>query len=385
MKKHPVLFSFLSLLFCLSGCSSEQNNFTDEIKNKVLLKKSEEISNLVLLTTKEQVFDVTRYEDCILFCSLPGCSHCKTERTKLEKYISETQCIIYEVSRNVYVDCYDDESNSVGSYAYMYPRLTGYPDYLFYKEGKLKDSHIGELGNDYDSFKEELSKKVTPINIYLANDYKTGLFNSITYAFFQEEDSYHNPDSLLFKTNKLESIIKKENSVVLFSYKKCPDCTLYRQEVLLPYLLENRLKKIFLFELEGYYQLKNSSDAAEKKTGLSLWSSFSNRFQLIDEGFYHVDQYQNKAGYVPTVCQYQQGEFLSKDVFLNEEDIIRKEDGTLSYQKAFHKECLSFTSNTKVKEKDTSSSEYTKALKELKEKALKADKEFAIAFLNQVL
>lgn len=385
MKKHLVLFSFLSLLFCLPGCFSDQNKISDEIKNKVLLKKSEGLTNLALLTTKEQVFDVTRYEDCILFCSLPGCSHCKTERTKLEKYISETQCVIYEVSRNVYVDCYDDESNSLGSYAYMYPRLTGYPDYLFYKDGKLKDSHIGELGENYDSFKEELSKKVTPINIYLANDYKTGLFNSNTYAFFDCEDSYHNKDSLLFKTNRLEEIISKEKSTVLFSYKRCPDCTLYRQEVLLPFLLENRSKKIFLFELEGYYQLKNSADASEKKTGLSLWSSFSSRFQLIDEDFYHIDQYQNKAGYTPTVCRYQQGKFLSKDVFLNEEGIIRNEEGTLSYQSAFHKECLSFTSDTKVKENDTSSFEYTKALKELREKALKKDKEFAISFLNQTL
>lgn len=382
MKKRLLFFLSVLLFPYLNSCHSNSSN------NKILLKKAENVSTLFFLSSAEQLRSLTRYEDCVILVSLEGCHYCENERSKIQQYVKETSCVIYEIDQASYTEAYDDESNSIGQYAFSYPFLTGYPTYLFYKDGKLKNSKAGALGNDYDSFRKEMDNQVDILNLYMVNDYvsyTTPLDISYHYWRNIEEYDIKQIDTFGYSTEEFDKKKKAGKNTFLISWKRCSDCSSLKKEVLDDYLFENPEKRIYVYEVDGYFLTKRSKDATLSDFGLTKWRDFSLENHLISEDFYFEDKNGNKAGVVPTLLTFEDEAFLNADVYLNESDIFQNDDGTLSYGKAFHKECLKLKSDRRVSSMDTSSEDYLSAVKELSKKAKDIDKKKARAYLNENL
>lgn len=367
---------FLSLFSCA--------NYKKDTEDLLIINKCENVSHLFYLPTVEQLNRVTMYEDALVFVSLKGCSHCHDEREKLEKFIFDTSSIIYEVERSVYLEAYDDTTNQIGTYAEHYPKVSKYPTYLYYKNGDIINRAIGSLGSDYSSFKENLENSIYQNNCYMLNDYTTEIFNDTTYHFFETNESVDETLSLElqgFSTTRLDKKIEEdENKMIFFTWRRCNDCKKFK-EIVNNYLYKKE-KKIYYYEVDGYYLLKRNSNETLSKLGLEMWSSFSSKYHLITDDFYNIDKYNNKAGYVPTLTYYKASSFNSMNVFLNESNIIKNDDDTLSYSKAFNKDALKLKSKTKVSDINDSET-YLKAKQELEEEAIKLDSKVSEKFLNE--
>lgn len=382
MKKRLLFFLEVLLFPYLNSCKS------NPIADKILLKKAENASSLFYLSSAEQLRSLTRYEDCVILVSLEGCHYCENERKKIQQYVLETSAVIYEIDQSFYTEAYDDPSNSLGEYAFCYPSLTGYPTYLFYKDGKLKNSHPGALGNDYDSFRSQMNDQVEVLNFYMVNDYLTYTTPlDITYHYWRniEEDDIKRLDTFGFSTEELDKKKKSGKNTFLISWKRCPDCSSLRNDVLNGYLYQHPEKKLFVYEVDGYFLTKRSSESSISDFGLSMWNTFSIENRLVTEDFYFEDRNGKRSGVVPTLITFNDGVFLSSDVYLNESDIRINPDGSLSYGKAFHKECLSLRSEGKVSPNDTSSENYLNAVHELSLKAKELDDKLALKYLDENL
>ena len=377
MKKTRNLVFILPLLFSFVSCSKGNEETTSFSTDKVILRKSEGINSLFYIESKEELFNITRYDDALIFVSLPGCKYCAAEREKLETYIYKNETVIYEVTREIYLECYDDESNKLGTYAYMYPKLDGYPYYLYYKNGKLKDTHKGSYSSDQNTFEKEIEDQIYPVNIFYLNDYKRTYYESHPfYVFLKDEDNLLSLDTTYLDQN----IKEKEKFTFIVSWRKCNDCSSLYYDVVYEYITKNTDKKIYVYEVDGYFTKKQLDTSSYK-----YWSDYSLKYSLYDDSFFNLTIDGYKGGYVPTLLTYKNNIFESKEIYLNENTIKRNEDGTFSYQNAFHQECLSLSSNTKVEENDTTSSTYIKATNELKEKCKKIDISKAKEYLNNNL
>ncbi len=388
MKKKIFLMIVSSLLsFSLPSC---QNTKTE--KNKILLKKAENVSTLFYIRSAEELRSITRYEDCVILISKPYCNYCENDRVYLQKYISTTNAILYEVTYMTYIEAYDDESNQIGDYAFQYPRVTGTPTYLFYKNGRLTDSHVGAYSQKpYDDFLSVFSSKIHPINLYMLNDYTSGSEDdgTVFYHYMDTSESKEetkNLDLLGFGTTNLECEIQKNASLsVLYTWRRCTDCKSLYEEVLYDFLLDNESFEIRYYETDGYNRLKRMTEENYRNLGLSLWSDFSENFHLYSEDFYHVDKNGQKAGYTPTLVEYQNGSYHSMEVYLNEGDPKIDENHHLYYSMTFHEEVKSLRSSTLVEEDDELNEDYQKALSEISEKAKEYDKKHILSYLKGLL
>lgn len=388
MKKRIFLILVSLLSFSLPSCQK-----TDSEKNKILLKKADNISTLFYIRSAEELRSITRYEDCLVFISKPYCHYCEADRAYLQKYITQTNAILYEVTYLIYSEAYDDESNQIGDYAFQYPRVTGTPTYLFYKNGKLQDSHVGAYSSkeSYENFVSILNKKIHPINLYMLNDFTTGNEDDGTVSYHYMDTSENreetkNLDLLGFGTENLERQINENPSLpVLYTWRRCTDCKSLHEEVLYDFLLSNETFKLSYYETDGYNRLKRMSGETEKNLGLSIWSSFSKKFHLYNEDFYQVDINGNKAGYTPTIVEYRNGVYHSMEVYLNEGNPKIDENQHLYYSTAFHEEVKNLRSDTKVEKEDELNEDYQKALKELSKKAKEYDQKHALSYLKGFL
>lgn len=384
MKKRIFLMIVSLLSFSLPSC---QNSNAE--KNKILLRKAKNISTLFSIRSAEELRSITRYEDCVIFVSKPYCNYCENDRVYLQKYISSTSAILYEVTYMTYIEAYDDETNQIGDYAFQYPRVTGTPTYLFYKNGKLFDSHVGAYSqNSYDDFLHAFSAKVHPINLYMLNDYTSGTEDNGTVSYHYMDTSENleetkNLDLFGFSTTKLEKEIKETSYLsVLYTWRRCTDCKSFFEDVLYDFLLADDSFEISYYETDGYNRLKRMTDESERNLGLSMWADFSKKFHLYNEDFYQLDNNGNKAGYTPTIVEYQNGTYHSMEVYLNETNPKIDEDHHLYYSIAFHAEVKNLRSSSTVEKEDELDENYQKALLEISQKAKDYDKKHALKYLK---
>ncbi len=367
--------SDLCLLFCcLSSCSEKTDT-------RVALSRKEDIDSTVMIHSVKELQDVTRYDSCLLYVSLEGCHYCAQTKTVLKSYIKETSCLIYEVDRSVYASAYDEKTNSEGKYAFLYPKLEGFPGFLFYQNGKLTDSYLNSLGTS-DDLDSMLKDKAYLTNRYLLNDveYSTRE-DSYSFVLCEQDEVCKNEITLGFTTVALDKKIEDRTKCnVLFTWRRCSDCRNYNSLVLTPFLKSNESAKLYYYETDGFMQLKREEGEVGEHVS-KLWSDFCNRYYLTD--FIITDSYGNTAGYVPSVVSFENGSHKFS-VFSNQGDIERNSDGTLSYQNTYYPELKELKSNTKVDEGDKTSSKYQKALKELNEKVQAQDIKLNTAFLEEI-
>ncbi|MCR4698826.1 MAG: hypothetical protein K5762_05630 [Bacilli bacterium] len=398
MKKFPLLFSILSLLsFSLPGCSNKSSSSQPQyVDQRVALHKARGVSSLFMITSAEQLRSITRYEDALLFVTLPTCTHCQAERGFLSRYIKEHEVVLYEVSYATYKEAYEDISNESGDYQGHFPKVTRTPTYVFYKKGKFKEKFVGRFGSisedvdNYEVFEDVLEGYTYINNLYMLNDYTTtSESDSLSYHYFETNESVEETSSLDllgFGTTSLQEQIKKnEDSTILFTWRRCSDCSSLGLEVFDSFLLEHPEKDIYFYEVDGYYSLKRQDDKTLRDLGLNMWANFSKDYHLYNESFYNVDALGNKAGYVPTFVTFNNNQYVSMNVYANESKPVRNHDGTLSFTMAFHEECKALKSKTQVEEKDTTSDTYINALKEIYNQALSIDITKTKAYLEGIL
>lgn len=373
LKSRWIGATILPFALSLSGCSETQDN-------RVALYRSEEVTSTVTLYSAKQLQDVTRYDSCMVFVALEGCSYCERTKINLQTYIRENKVVIYEVEATYYKEAYSDESNRVGTFANLYPKLNGYPALLFYSSGKLVNAYFNSAVK-YDQLVSVMDTYTTSSNLYMLNDltYDAG---KETHYFVNSEEYEETKmlDTIGYSTQSLDKKISEDGKkMILFTWRRCPDCIDYKNRVLQKFTSENPGVKIYFYETEGYMVGKRNDQEETKRFVSDLWANFSQKYHLVD--YSTEDAYGNRSGFVPSIVAFDNDTY-QLSVYSNALDIRVNEDGTLSYTKAFYPEILSLKSDTKVKQDDPLADDYQKAKKELVEKRKSLDDTLNLQFLE---
>ena len=368
MKIKAFFFPLLMASFFLCSCSGNNDN------DKVRLHKREGIDSTVSLDTVSQLNTAVNYDDCRIGVTLPTCHYCKEAKSILKPRIKEKERVIYEVDyASVYKEAYDTYKNSESSPLYPSGRAKyGTPFYRFYKGGSLKATQeSSEISEAF--FSDRLAKYTVLDNFYQRNDYSYDQSRD-TYVFDNTENySFsENVDYLGFGTKRLDALLSDgKDKIVLYTWRRCHDCQNYSKEVLVPFRKDHPETKIYFYETDGFMVCKRSEEITRRDEVLNLWSRFCIDHHLSD--YPTEDILGNKAGFVPTVV-FQSETSYRLSVFANQQDLIRNDDGSLSFKVAFYPELTTIKSQTKLKDTDAEgSSSYQKALKELREKVQEAD------------
>lgn len=375
-------FSALCLLFSLSLASCNRGESEEK---RVLLSKKENIDSTVMIHSVKELQDITRYDSCLLYVSLEGCHYCYDTKQILKEYIKENETIIYEVDRSVYASAYDEKTNQEGKYAFLYPRLEGFPGFLFYQNGKLVDSYLNSVETK-DDLNYMLKDKIYQTNRYCLNDIEFSVReDSYSFVTTETDEICKSEIALGLTTTELEKKIKDQQNIekplnVLYTWRRCSDCKSYQNSVLIPFMKKNENAKLYYYETDGFMQLKRREDEIGEHV-LSLWTSFCKEFHL--DSFSVENEEQSIPGFVPCVISYQNDKY-EFSIFLNQQDLRRNEDGTLSYYHTWYEELKKIHSKTKVKQGDSTSSTYQKAMKELNDAVLKEDIRLNTLFLEDI-
>lgn len=369
--RNAMLFSLLVLPFSVSCGKGE----TDA---RVRLGKIEGLDSTIRIHSEKELTDITRYDDCMLYVSLEGCHYCAETKGRLKNYIQKNQVMVYEVDRSVYASAYDSTTNQEGRYAFLYPKISAFPAFFFYKNGKLVNSHLDSL-SDEKTTEDFFAEYTIPTENYCLNDIEYSKRED-SYSFLTSESDEKTKDQILLGfTDKTLSKAIENPITVLFTWRRCSDCEAYANYVLLPFRKENQVGKIYYYETDGFMQLKRM-EGELGDYGLTLWSDFSIRYHL--DTYPNIDRNGNASGFTPSIVSFQKDGYRFS-VFSNYQNPKRNNDGTLSFSKAYYPEILALTSKKKVKEGDTTSDNYQKAFKELTERATEIDAELNIEFLKE--
>lgn len=138
-------------------------------------------------------------------------------------------------------------------------------------------------------------------------------------------------EPIMFEVNDdylSENINISNNTIAFFIRSGCPDCSYSLNNVIVPYINKEYIRKeILVFDLESYYRQSVIS------------STIDNQYQDIKDK-YNLSESNNKThgygdGYVPTIQYYQRGVLKDASVFFNDE-ISQKEDGSYFVSKSFY-------------------------------------------------
>lgn len=372
---------FLSLLTSFTLFSCETNYREQTFGTKIPTRKVEGIDSYVLIETDKELNDIARYESAMIMIGHSGCSYCVAEMKKLKPFIQKTETLVYVVSPTVYYNVYNSSENKTGTYANLYPQIAGTPTYLFYYGGTLVNIRSGAFADLEKNLTEEY---LYDFNYYSLNTFTAHGTNSDSAPFdrYYTMDIDEETDTLGYDYTLLSEAIKEKKTVV-YTWRRCSDCTSLHEEILDSYLKSNTSIKIYYYEVDGYYQLKRSSDEEEKARGENLWAAFCSQFFLIDyEDIY--DSQHNSTGVVPTLITYDDSSHTTA-VFRNDQDPYVNSEGRVQYATAYYEDVKNLTSDTKVSQGDTTSATFQKALLELSNKALEVETKLVTKYLKDNL
>ena len=371
MNKKFLLFSLLLVSCDSSPLNKIKSSYDKDIIN---LKRVDNLDSLVEITSANHFSNIAKYDEAMIIISSENCTHCNNYFATLRTLIKKENILIYYFDISKYTELY----NSSEEQSSIYPKVSGTPTTLFYKHGEIKNYYVGEISSS--EIDKVLFNYVSISNVYYLNDLHKGDVGSNYYIDFEEETNFPG-----IKTSSLDKLISKgEKTNILFSWRKCNDCKDYYKYVLYPFLDKNPSKKIYVYEVDGYYTYKNYVDENNSPIDeyLNYWYSFSSKYHLNDYKF--IDKYNNQSGVVPTILSID-GDNYSINVFKNDYGIIINDNNTISYSHSFYSEVTSIQSSSEVKSGDTSSKEYIKALKELNKYVLEKEVVLATNYLSNNL
>jgi hypothetical protein len=364
-------FGILLLTASLLGLESCQRSPTD-IGSKIFTHKVKNLDSYVVLRDSNELSALAQYDDAVILVTMVGCHYCELVESQIKPYIVKTSNLIYTVDTTIYKENYSSALNQTGTYANLYPRIEGTPTFLFYRGGKLKAMFAKQDGKD--DFDTLMPNYVKDVPYYCLND----LIDSNYGYYYQDMDE--ETDVSGFGTTALNAAIAAGKSTIVFTWRRCSDCTSYHENVLDSFLIQYPTKPIYYYEVDGYYLTKRSADAAVATAGLKRWSDFSATYHLSDYPF--TDKNGNIAGVVPTTVTFT-GNDYSLSVFANDRDPTRDSaTSKLYFATSFYPSVIALRSATSVDAGDTTSSTYQKALKEIQALALSTETKLAQDFLE---
>ncbi len=400
----PIFASF----FCfLPSCKKVEENSSAINKNgKVILPKKEDIDSFVFIETENELNEIARYDSCCIIVTKEGCSYCDSlyysfrgnkdsEGKYTNGYIYKTSTIFYVVDAYTYLPCYQASYNQTGSFAKLYPEVSGTPTMLFYDSGKLVNSRTGHFydvspnkinrsddDKNYKNTEKILSKYILNNEYYSLNTLKRIENNILTIQAYYVQSRDEDDDTLGFDTETLDEKINEENDkLIVFTWKRCDDCKEFKNTVIEPFLYNNK-KKAYYYEVDGYFLKKRNTDETKKDYGQKIWYEFSNKYHINDiPGYSNV---YGKTGATPAIIYYTSTSHTTK-TFRNDTDIDIDSDDKLYYKTTIYNEVKNLRSDTSVSSLDSANSTYQKALKELNEKRDSLEKNLLTKFLNEIL
>ncbi len=408
MKKMSKILSFIllsSFSIGLFGCKKEEKHPELNIKDKITLPKKEGIDSFVYIESDKQLDEITRYDQAMVVVSKEGCQYCDSLLYSLrgnpdsdgnykEGYIYKTSSIIYLVDYFTYNTCYSNPENKSGYFANHYPQITGTPVVLFYGDGKLVNSRVGHFYSmepqkidrtdsqkNYENTKNILDKYLYSTSYYSLNDMVRVKNAASLYKTYYIENRDEEDDTLGFSTDALdEKILETTDKIIVYTWRRCPDCTDLKKRLILPYLYGNE-KKLYFYEVDGYFLKKKNADNEKKKTGEQLWQSFCSKFYLNDIPGYENDY--GKTGAVPALIFYSgnQKEHETK-VYRNDKDIKIDSSGFLYYTTSLYEEVKELRSKEKTSSDDPASQSYQNALFDLDTQRDELELDLILEFLD---
>lgn len=396
---------FTSFFCCLTSCKKESDKSLNK-NGKVILPKSEGIDSFVLIETENELNEIARYDSSCIIVTKEGCSYCDSLYYSLRGnkdsdgkytngYIYKTSSIIYVVDVYTYLPCYQASYNKTGSFAKLYPEVSGTPTILFYDEGKLVNSRTGHFYDvtpnkidrsddekNYKNTESILSKYIMNNEYYSLNTLTRIENNLLTYQAYYVESRDEDDDTLGFDTKTLDKKIKEdENKLIVFTWRRCDDCKEFKNDVIVPFLYNNN-KKAYYYEVDGYFLKKRNNDETKKDYGQKIWYEFSNKYHINEIPGYQNDY--GSTGATPAIINYSSETHTTK-TFRNDTDIDIDSNSKLYYKTSIYDEVKNLRSNTSVSLLDSADSKYQKALNELNKKRDSLEKELLTKFLNDVL
>lgn len=374
MKKKLFLLSLLPILSQIS-CNNKNTPIIPSTPSTLYLKRKEGIKGLVKLETAKQVSDIAEYEDMIIVISQPSCKWCHRYYPLIEQFIENTESIIYEVEYSIYAQLDSDK--------YKVKEITGTPTLLFLDDQKVVDIQGVASYDDYNDVFKQIEENSSFTNYYNLNDYtlKTRKFTingtEITSTYYTlDVDEY--TDALGYTSLTLEDKINSNNIVVLYTWRRCNDCKQLKEDILDNYLNEEKNKRIYYYEVDGFMQKKREVNDEDKKQGIKLWYDFNQKFSFT---YYPSFSYDDLTGMTTSVTPIMVS-YPSKEnmVYLNDSSVNLNDDRTLSYQESFYDEVKNIKTESKVIDDN---SNYALVLEELQNKVKDFEKEKCLDFLKR--
>lgn len=375
MKKKLFLLSLLPLLSQIS-CNNKNTPNTPSTSS-LYIKRKEGIKGLVKLETAKQVSDIAEYEDMIIVISQPSCKWCHRYYPLIEQFIENTESIIYEVEYSIYAQLDSDK--------YKVKEITGTPTLLFLDNQKIVDIQGVASYDDYNEVYKQIVENSTFTNYYNLNDYtlKTRKYTVngkeiISTYYALDVDEY--TDALGYTSLTLEDKINNNNIVVLYTWRRCNDCKQLKEDILDNYLNEeeNKNKRIYYYEVDGFMQKKRAENEEDKKEGIKLWYEFNQKFSFTYyPSFSYDDITALTTSVTPTMISYPSKENV---VYLNDSSVNLNDDRTLSYQESFFDEIKNIKTESKVSDDNLN---YASVLDELQNKVKELEKEKCLDFLKR--
>jgi len=274
MKKKIITFLFIiSSVFSLTSCQDK--------KEKIIIEREENISNLIQLSGSEFNNFLTYQRSFILFYGDTGCK-CSTDfKNILRKITAEKEVRIYEMTNTEYF-----RTSFSGSHPTYQAGL------LLFKDGILK-----YYFDTYSKWKKETDSSNKDSSVQSVQQYLE------KYCFF---------DSPFFEIDKDKALEKIESNEVVYIYylrRKCPDCMSFHQLFLNQWILRgqyDKTKKIYNFDLDPY---REKDEASYKEIKNTFLLSKSSNPKL---GY--------KEGVVPTIQKYENGQLSKMAVIYNDDE-----------------------------------------------------------------
>lgn len=278
MKKKLGVFLFIiSSIFSLTSCQ--------EKKDKIIIEKEENISDLIHLTTNDFTRMISQSESFIISYGESQCTTCISFKSILKNIAIEKELRIYEMDISDYL-------NAPFAKNYQYYNL----GLVLIQDGEMKYnfSAIKKWDKEISSFNKESSIQTV----------KTDLEK---YCFL---------DSPFYEIDKEKALEKIQNEKEVYIYymrKTCGDCKSFHQHFLNQWILDGKYdsnKKIYNFNIDPYREITDGGLEAPS------YVEFKNTFQLSLEG---NATFGYKTGVVPTVQKYVNGQLTKMAVIYNDE------------------------------------------------------------------
>lgn len=409
--KSKNIIKFFSIVALSSLCFS-CDNIDKELESKAIIYKKEGINTTISVTTSEQLDDIVKYQDAVLYISQNGCDHCIATRPYLNQFIKETEYVIYEVNIDILrLSLNNDEIDKEQSTLYELP--SGTPTFFVYKDQKILNKHEGEI-KSVKTIENIFNEYVLDVNYYMLNDViyeesvdKTYMAQSFDYAnnvktkvenematenekklYNENTEAYKqlmNKDYISLSDTDLQSKAIESGNIIAFTWKRCKDCKNYKNMVLNNFLAKYTKKRVYFYDTDGFALAKRDSDDKLAKLGCTLYSAFCDKYHLND--YSTIDKYNNKTGFVPTILSTFKSDKknYSISVFANQLNPKLDSSNKLYYSKAFYPQLTRITSKTQVKKLDPLEDDYQKALIELNELVIKEDAKLNTKYLESLL